>query len=190
MAWVGQGSGPTGRGVRGAAALAAAAPSAGGAGGVPPACAPPECALQPLQPQPEATGWGPMGSQGVCALGPPRVSSKAVAPLVAPPPAAPLPVASPLAEDREVVDPPTSGDSARLGLEPRPAVPTYRLRCSHTWQSPSGPRVHARHNGENEEPAKITYSISAFFERPCRSCGRERKSRHMSTHRLAVSRLQ
>ena len=43
------------------------------------------------------------------------------------------------------------------------------------------------HNGETEVPAKITYSIPAFFERPCNSCGRERKSRQVSSHRLAVS---
>ena len=56
-------------------------------------------------------------------------------------------------------------------------------------QSPS-PRVHARHNGENEEPAKITYSKIAFVKRACNSCGRERKSSQVSTHRLAVSRLR
>ena len=49
------------------------------------------------------------------------------------------------------------------------------------------PRAHARRNEENEDPAKITYSISAFFERPCNSCGRERKSSQVNTCRLAVS---
>ena len=47
--------------------------------------------------------------------------------------------------------------------------------------------MHARHNGENEEPAKITYSKIAFDERPCNSLRARQKSRQVSSHRLAVS---
>ena len=49
-------------------------------------------------------------------------------------------------------------------------------------------RVHARApQRQNEDPAKITCSKIALDKRPCSSCGREQKSRQVSTRWLAVS---
>ena len=45
-----------------------------------------------------------------------------------------------------------------------------RTTSTHMLMPRTSSRAHARHNGENKDPAKTTYSKIVFFSRPCGSC--------------------
>ena len=57
--------------------------------------------------------------------------------------------------------------SMRTEPSARPATVTPNTDITDTYAS-----VHVRtlHNGESDDPCKMTYSIMAFFSRPCSSC--------------------
>ena len=70
------------------------------------------------------------------------------------------------------------------------------LSCRHshahaaTSQAHTARRESTRAQRRTDDPAKSTHSRIASVKRPCSSCGREKKSRQMSSHRLAVSAFE
>ena len=94
--------------------------------------------------------------------------------------------------------PRTHGDGSHAHA-PRAAPPQSHKRslsCRHshahaaTSQAHTARRESTRAQRRTDDPAKSTHSRIASVKRPCSSCGRDKKSRQMSSHRLAVSAFE